>query len=204
VVEKTTDVPRGTPEAPVDRVVTVPNALSALRVIGVPVVLWLILHEKDGWALVVLVVSGATDYLDGKIARRYHLVSRVGALLDPVADRLYILAALIGLALREVVPWWLVGVLLAREAFMAVVLAMMRRRGMAPPTVHLLGKAATFNLLYAFPLLLIGQGDSRLAQVGQAIGWGFVGWGTALYWVAGIGYASEASRRFRAGSVGTA
>jgi cardiolipin synthase (CMP-forming) len=179
----------------------VPNALSLLRIVGVPVFLWLILHERDGWALAVLTVSGATDYLDGKIARRYHLVSQIGALLDPVADRLYVVAALIGLALREVVPWWLVGVLLAREVFMSIVLVMMRHRGMGTPAVHLLGKAATFNLLYAFPLLLIGEGDSRLASVGQAIGWGFVWWGTVLYWVAGVGYASQAVRRPRARTV---
>jgi cardiolipin synthase (CMP-forming) len=198
VAEKTSEVAvRGTVQAPVDRVVTVPNALSALRILGVPVFLWLILRGNDGWALAVLVLSGATDYLDGKIARRYHLVSRIGALLDPVADRLYILAALIGLAARQILPWWLVGILLGREVFMSVVLLVMRRRGAGPPPVHLLGKAATFNLLYAFPLLLVGAGDSGVAEVSLIVGWGFVWWGTALYWVAGVIYASQAARLFR-------
>ncbi len=198
MAEKTSEVAvRGTVQAPVDRVLTVPNALSALRILGVPVFLWLILRADDGWALAVLVLSGATDYLDGKIARRYHLVSRIGALLDPVADRLYILAALIGLAARQILPWWLVGILLGREVFMSVVLLVMRQRGIGPPPVHLLGKAATFNLLYAFPLLLVGAGDSGVAEVSLIVGWGFVWWGTALYWVAGGIYAGQAGRLLR-------
>ena len=112
----------GAPEQHVsDRVLTVPNALSAARLLGVPVFLWAILTERDGLALVLLFLAGLTDYLDGKIARKYDLVSRVGQLLDPVADRLYIVSTLLGLAWREIIPWWLVGVLFARELFMGVV-----------------------------------------------------------------------------------
>ena len=107
----------GAPEQHVsDRVLTVPNALSAARLLGVPVFLWAILTERDGLALVLLFLAGLTDYLDGKIARKYDLVSRVGQLLDPVADRLYIVSTLLGLAWREIIPWWLVAVLFAREA----------------------------------------------------------------------------------------
>ncbi|GAA4354439.1 CDP-alcohol phosphatidyltransferase family protein [Angustibacter luteus] len=177
-----------------DRVLTVPNALSALRLVGVPVFLWLILSEQDGWALLVLMLSGVTDYLDGKIARRFGLVSKVGALLDPLADRLYILTTLLGLAWREIIPWWLVALLLGRELFMALVLLWSRSRGHATLPVHFVGKAATFNLLYAFPLLLLGDGDSGWAEAARAIGWGFAWWGTALYWVAGVLYAVQASR----------
>ena len=112
----------GAPEQHVsDRVLTVPNALSAARLLGVPVFLWAILTERDGLALVLLFLAGLTDYLDGKIARQYDLVSRVGQLLDPVADRLYIVSTLLGLAWREIIPWWLVAVLFAREVFMGVV-----------------------------------------------------------------------------------
>ena len=88
-----------------NRVLTVPNALSALRLVGVPVFLWAILSERDGLAIVLLMASGLTDYLDGKIARTYGLVSRVGQLLDPIADRLYIVSTLIGLAWRDIIPW---------------------------------------------------------------------------------------------------
>lgn len=173
------------------RVLTLPNVLSALRLVGVPVFLWAILTERDALAIVLLVVSGLSDYLDGKIARRYGLVSRVGQLLDPVADRLYIVSTLLGLAWREIIPWWLVGVLFAREVFMAVVVLIAKRHGWIGLPVHFAGKAATFNLLYAFPLLLLGEGDGVWARVAEPVGWGFVIWGTALYWVAGILYALQ-------------
>ena len=180
-----------------DRVLTVPNALSALRLVGVPVFVWLILARHDGWAIALLMVSGFTDYLDGKIARRYGLESKVGAMLDPLADRLYILTTLLGLAYRDVIPWWLVILLLAREAFIAALLPVLRRHGYGPLPVHFVGKAATFNLLYAFPLLLLGDGDGTLASVARPVGWGFVWWGTALYWVAGIMYAVQTARLVR-------
>ncbi len=180
-----------------DRVLTVPNALSALRLVGVPVFVWLILDERDGWAVLLLMASGVTDYLDGKIARRFGLESRVGALLDPLADRLYILTTLLGLGWRQIVPWWLVVVLLGREVFIAALLPLLRRHGYGPLPVHFVGKAATFNLLYAFPLLLLGDGDGTLAAVARPVGWGFVWWGTGLYWVAGVMYAVQTVRLTR-------
>ena len=174
-----------------DRVLTIPNALSSLRLVGVPIFLWAILAHHDGLALVLLMASGITDYLDGKIARHYGLVSRLGQLLDPIADRLYIVSTLIGLAVRDVIPWWLVIVLFAREAWMGVVQLIARRHGLTALPVHFVGKAATFNLLYAFPLLLLGDGDGTLASIARPIGWGFAWWGTALYWVAGVLYAVQ-------------
>jgi cardiolipin synthase len=181
-----------TEQAPSDRVLTVPNALSALRLVGVPVFLWLVLARHDGWALLVLMASGISDYLDGKIARRYGLVSRVGTLLDPLADRLYIATTLFGLAWREIIPWWLVGVLVGREVLLAMMLLVLRRNGCGPLPVHFVGKAATFNLLYAFPLLLLGDGTSTFARVAQPIGWAFAWWGTVLYWFAAALYVVQA------------
>jgi cardiolipin synthase (CMP-forming) len=180
-----------------DRVLTVPNALSALRLVGVPFFLWLILAHHDGWALVLLMVSGFTDYLDGKIARAFGLISPLGKLLDPAADRLYILATLLGLAWRHVVPWWLVVVLLGREVFIAALLPALKSRGYTALPVHFLGKAATFCLLYAFPLLLLGQFSGRVGDVAQPIGWAFTWWGTALYWAAGILYAVQTRQVLR-------
>lgn len=172
-----------------NQVFTLPNALSALRLIGVPVFLWAILTRRDGLALILLTASGITDYLDGKIARHYGLESRIGQLLDPVADRLYIVSTLLGLAWRDIIPWWLVAVLFAREIFMGVVVIVAQRHGWTGLPVHFVGKAATFNLLYAFPLLLIADGTGTFAQVARPIGWAFAWWGTVLYWVAGILYA---------------
>ena len=182
---------RGTDSAPVDRVLTLPNALSTLRLLGVPAFIWAIATQHDAIALVILMASGITDYLDGKIARHYGLVSRVGQLLDPIADRLYIVTTLVGLAWRDIIPWWLVAVLFAREAFMAVVVLIAKRYGWIGLPVHFIGKAATFNLLYSFPALLMADGDGWLASFARPVGWGFAWWGTVLYWVAGIMYAVQ-------------
>jgi cardiolipin synthase len=181
-----------------DQVVTLPNVLSFLRLVGVPVFLWLILTGQDGWALVVLTASGISDYLDGKIARHYGLVSRIGQLLDPLADRLYIVSTLFGLAWRGVIPWWLVGILVAREVFGAALLLAVRRYGYVGLPVHFVGKAATFNLLYAFPFLLLAQISTTLATVALPVGWAFLWWGTGLYWLAGILYAVQVRDLVRA------
>jgi cardiolipin synthase len=181
-----------------DRVLTLPNVLSSLRLVGVPVFLWAIVTRHDALALATLMVSGVSDYLDGKIARRFGLVSRVGQLLDPLADRLYIATTLLGLAWRGVIPWWLVVVLVGREALLALVLWWIRRYGQVGLPVHFVGKAATFNLLYAFPLLLLGQGDSSFAQWALPIGWAFAWWGVVLYWVAGVMYVVQARQIARA------
>jgi len=175
----------------VDRVLTVPNALSVLRLIGVPVFLWAVLGGRTALAIVLLAASGITDYLDGKIARRFGLVSRVGELLDPIADRLYIASTLLGLAWRDIIPWWLVVVLFAREAFMAVVVIIAKRYGHTGLPVHYVGKAATFNLLYAFPILLLADIGGTTRDIALPIGWGFAWWGTALYWVAAAFYAVQ-------------
>jgi len=182
-------------EVQTDRVLTVPNLLSALRLLGVPLFLWLILvPQADGWAILLLAVSGFTDWLDGYLARRWNQISRVGQLLDPVADRLYILATLVGLLMRGIVPWWFVVILLSRDVLMAVVLWVLKRRDVVGLPVHFLGKAATFNLLYAFPLLLIGDGSTWWAEAAKIFGWAFAVWGTALYWWAAVLYIGQARR----------
>jgi cardiolipin synthase (CMP-forming) len=188
------------PSLPVvsNQVLTLPNVLSFLRLVCVPVFLWLILTGQDGWALVVLTASGISDYLDGKIARHYGLVSRIGQLLDPLADRLYIVSTLFGLAYRSIIPWWLVGILVAREVFGTALLLVVRRYGYVGLPVNFIGKAATFNLLYAFPFLLLAQISTTLATVALAVGWAFLWWGTGLYWLAGALYAVQVRDLVRA------
>ncbi|MBA2768125.1 MAG: CDP-alcohol phosphatidyltransferase family protein [Sporichthyaceae bacterium] len=177
-----------------DRVVTLPNALSTLRLAGVPLFLWLVLTERDALAIAVLMVSGTTDWLDGKIARAWNQMSRLGALLDPAADRLYILATLVGLTVRGVVPLWLTAALIGRDLVLAGFLPVLRRYGYGPLPVHFLGKAATFNLLAGFPLLLLGEGDSLVSRVAHAFGWAFAIWGTSLYLWAGVLYVVQVQR----------
>ncbi|MDP9116790.1 MAG: CDP-alcohol phosphatidyltransferase family protein [Actinomycetota bacterium] len=189
---------RETPTNSEDRIATVPNALSVVRLLGVPVFLWLLLGpHQDGWALGVLMASGFTDWADGVLARRLNQISRFGAMLDPLADRLYILATLIGLVLRHVIPLWLALVIVGRDVILAGVLALLRRHGYGPPAVHYLGKAATFCLLYAFPLLLIGKYHGVVADVARPMAWAFTIWGTGLYLYAGAVYLIQAVHLLR-------
>jgi cardiolipin synthase len=189
---------------PSDRVWTVPNALSALRLLGVPLFLWLALGPKaDGWAVVVLAVGGFTDYLDGKIARRFNLTSRLGALLDPAADRLYVLATLVALTVRGIVPVWLSGSIVGRDLILAVGLLALRRHGHPPPEVTWLGKAATLNLLYAFPLLLLSIGADTFDHLVRPLAWSFTVWGTWLYLWSGWSYLLEERRLIAAGPPAT-
>jgi cardiolipin synthase len=186
------------PAEPANRVWTVPNALSLLRLAGVPVFLWLLLGpHADGWALAILFLSGFTDWADGVLARKLNQASRIGALLDPAADRLYILATLLGLVLRHVIPLWLAIVIVGRDVVLAACLPLLRRAGYAPPEVHYLGKAATFCLLYAFPFLLLGTYHGTAAEVAKPIAWGFTIWGTALYLFAGGIYLRQVGRLLR-------
>ncbi|HEY2175111.1 MAG TPA: CDP-alcohol phosphatidyltransferase family protein [Mycobacteriales bacterium] len=177
-------------DPPIDRVWTIPNALSIARLLGVPLFLWLLLGpHADIAALVVLALSGISDYLDGKIARALGQTSQLGVLLDPAADRLYVLATLVAFAVRGLIPWWLVAILVGRDLILGLCLPVLRRHGYGPLQVHYLGKAATFNLLYAFPFLLLAEiVGGTAAQVIQPIAWAFTIWGTALYLWAGALY----------------
>jgi len=187
-----------TPPAVSGRLLTLPNLLSLVRLAGVPLFLWLVLVPKqDGWALAVLMVSGVTDYLDGKLARRWNQITRLGQLLDPLADRLYILAVLVGLTLREIVPLWLTVLLVARDLLLIGCYPPLRRHGYGVLPVNYLGKAATFNLLYAFPLLLLGEGTGSVATLAEIFGWAFAIWGTGLYWWAGLLYVVQARQLVR-------
>ena len=184
------------------RVLTVPNVLSFIRLAMVPVFLVLILRGQDALALLVLVVSSLTDYLDGFIARTFRQISRLGQLLDPAADRLFIFAALIGLAVREVIPWWLFIVIVARDATLLILGVVLANHGYGPLPVHHLGKVATFCLFYALPILMLGQAFPEVALVAIPVGWAFALWGAFLYWWAGVIYLVETGRLVRASGAG--
>jgi cardiolipin synthase len=179
-----------------EQIFTIPNVISFLRLLGVPVFLWLVLGVRtqtgDWWAVGLLLAAGASDWLDGKVARALGQTSRLGQLLDPAADRLYIVATIIALAVRAIIPWWLVGLLALREVVLAVVLAILRRHGWGPLQVSFAGKAATLCLLYAFPLLFLGSHTASYAEVTRIIGWSFAIWGSALYWWAAGLYVAQA------------
>ncbi|WP_422769556.1 CDP-alcohol phosphatidyltransferase family protein [Plantactinospora sp. WMMC1484] len=181
------------------RIFTVPNLISFVRLLGVPLFLYLLLvAEQEVAAVVVLAVGSLSDWVDGFVARRLGQVSRLGELLDPVADRLYILATLVALTVRDVVPWQFAIALLARDVLMTANLAVLRSYGYRPPPVHYLGKTATFVLLAAFPVLLLAATVPGASAVAGAIGWGLALWGLGLYWLAGGLYLIQTARLIRA------
>jgi cardiolipin synthase (CMP-forming) len=179
-----------------DRIVTWPNVLSAARLAGVPVFLWLVLGLRSATGDIIaaglLGAAGISDWLDGKLARMLNQQSRLGQLLDPAADRLYIAVTIIALAVRGIIPWWLFGAIAGRELLVALALVFLRSRtDYGSLQVSFVGKAATLCLMYAFPLLFLGAHGGITAEVVRVIGWSFAGWGVALYWWAALLYLTE-------------
>lgn len=175
-----------------DRVVTVPNVLTGIRLALIPVVVYLLLVvHADAWAAAIVALSGGSDWADGKIARLLNQSSKLGELLDPAVDRLYMIAVPITFGLRGIVPWWIIGVLLARDALLAASLPVLRSRGLSALPVTYLGKAATFSLMSAFPLILLGQWEASWSRVMLACGWAFLIWGIAMYLWAFVLYAVQ-------------
>lgn len=181
-----------------------PNVLSFARLAMVPVFLVLILNGHDGFALLVLVISSVTDFLDGYIARTFKQTSRLGQLLDPAADRLFIFAALIGLTVRGVIPWWLLAVIVGRDALLLALGIVSANFGYGPLPVHHLGKVATACLFYALPLLMLGQAFPGAEWFTDPLGWAFALWGAFLYWWAGVIYFTETVRLVRIPRIVTA
>ena len=180
-----------------DRIVTWPNALSAARLAGVPVFLWLVLGPRNATADIIaaalLGFAGFSDWLDGKLARMLNQTSRLGQLLDPLADRMYILVTIIALAVRGIIPWWLFALIALRELCVSAGLfgVLRRRTDYQALEVSFVGKAATLCLMYAFPLLFLGAHGGTVSEVVRIFGWAFAIWGVALYWWAAILYLTQ-------------
>jgi len=170
-----------------------------MRAFGIPVFLYFVLvKEEMGWAVLTLVIAGATDYFDGKVARALKQESRFGELMDPAVDRLYIATVLIAMYVTEALPIWVLVLIVARDIVLGLLLLLMKSRGLPPFTVTYLGKAATFNLLYALPLLLLADSSTGWVRDASFIfGWGFAGWGIALYLWTGVSYAGSGLRQLK-------
>jgi cardiolipin synthase (CMP-forming) len=179
------------------RIWTIPNLLSMLRLALVPPFLVLIVVGDYVAALIVLVVASFTDMLDGYLARRLRQVTRLGQLLDPAADRLYIFAALVGLAANDLVPWWIVVVIVGRDVFLLVLGVVLANHGYGPLPVHQLGKVATFALFFGVPVIMLGLAFPAVQPISEPVGWAITLWGAFLYWWAGVIYAIETARVIR-------
>ncbi len=175
-----------------DRLLTVPNVLSGIRLVLIPVFVYLLLvAHANAWAVAVLMFSGASDWADGKIARLLNQSSKLGELLDPAVDRLYMVTVPIVLGVRGIIPWWIIAVLLARDVLLAAELPLLRTRGFTALPVLYVGKAATFSLMSAFPLILLGQWDALWSRVVLACGWAFLLWGLYMYLWSFVLYAVQ-------------
>jgi cardiolipin synthase len=179
------------------RIVTIPNILSLLRLLLIPVFLVLLVFQHFGWALLLIAVSAITDFVDGYVARHFNQVSRLGQLLDPAVDRLFILSTLLGLAWVDVLPWWLVGVIIARDVLLLVLGVVLANHRFGPLPVHHLGKMGTFAILFAMPVLLAAAAFPEVAAVALPLGWAAAIWGVFLYWWAGVAYILQAVRMIR-------
>mgnify|MGYP000553006074 FL=1 len=179
---------------------TVPNLLSMLRLALVPVFLMLLLNEKYLSAIVILALSSLTDYLDGYFARKYNQVTRLGQLLDPAADRLYIFSTLVGLSITGIIPVWLALVIIGRDVVLAIAYPILATYGYGPLPVHYLGKTGTFALLYAFPLLLMAYIWHPIAFILEPLAWAFALWGVGLYWWGAFVYLRQLSEIVKKGA----
>jgi cardiolipin synthase len=179
------------------RIVTIPNILSLLRLLLIPVFLVLLVFGHFAWALLLIAVSAITDFVDGYVARHFNQVSRLGQLLDPAVDRLFILSTLLGLAFVDVLPWWLVAVIIARDALLLILGVVLANHRFGPLPVHHLGKMGTFAILFAMPVLLAAAAFPDVAAVALPLGWAAAIWGVFLYWWAGVAYILQAARMIR-------
>ena len=179
------------------RIVTIPNILSLIRLLLIPVFFVLLLTGHLAWALLLIAVSAVTDFVDGYVARHFNQITRLGQLLDPAADRLFILTTLIGLGLVGVLPWWFIAVIVARDVLLLVLGVVLANHRFGPLPVHHLGKMGTFAILFTMPVLLLAAAFPQTAWLALPVGWAAGIWGVFLYWWAGVAYALQAARMIR-------
>lgn len=179
------------------RIVTIPNVLSLIRLLLIPVFFVLLLTGRLGWALLLIAVSAVTDFVDGYVARHFNQVTRLGQLLDPAADRLFILTTLVGLGVVGVLPWWFIAVIVARDVLLLALGVVLANHRFGPLPVHHLGKMGTFAILFTMPVLLLAAAFPETAWIALPLGWAAGIWGVFLYWWAGVAYALQAARMIR-------
>jgi cardiolipin synthase (CMP-forming) len=179
-------------------ILTAPNVITFTRLLLMPVCAWLLVDGRWAAGLWLTAVVGSTDWVDGWLARRTGSVSRLGQLMDPLADRLLIASVTIALVIRGVVPLPAVLLLVGRDLVLLIGFPLLARRGVRPPDVVWVGKAATFVLLFALPTLVVGETGLGLAPTARALGLALLWFGVVLYYVAGAIYVRMALQGLRA------
>lgn len=190
--------PEAAPEGPgTDRLLTVPNVISLGRLASVPLFVWLFVSGRENLAVALYAVGALTDFFDGYIARRTNSVSELGKLLDPLADRIFIVALAVALVARQVLPLWLAVAIIARDLLLVSLFPLLDRRGIERIRVNLVGKSATAALLFGLTWLAISETGFFLADIGDEIGMTMTALGALLYWIATFMYAQQARVRLR-------
>jgi cardiolipin synthase len=189
------------PEDPgLDRIVTVPNAITLVRLACIPLFVWLLFGaDRQIAAALLLGALGATDWVDGFVARRYHQVSTLGKVLDPVADRVLVATAVITITIHGAVPVWFGAATLAREVVVSMAVLLLASLGAKRIDVLWVGKAGTFALMFSYPAFLLGDGDARWQRPFLVLAWvtGIIG--LTLAWVAAGTYLPVARKALAAG-----
>lgn len=176
-----------------NRVLTVPNLISFLRICSIPYLAWLITKNHMILALIVLAISAFSDCIDGYIARRWNQVSKLGQILDPIADRLLIIFSTVALAIAKIIPWWALVLVVLRDVIMAALVVLLAQHDYGPLPVNFVGKAGTALIMLAIVSLMIVYAvntESMFVLYAAAIACGV--WGVVLYWYAGLLYYRQA------------
>ncbi len=192
----------GAPEGPQHvstRILTVPNVISVLRIAALPLIYRALVGDAPVTALVLFAAFAATDWLDGYLARKLDQVSKLGQLLDPIADRAFFLVAGVGVIVAEILPWWAIGLVIVRDiAILVAGLALLRSGAGAPAVTHL-GKAATFGLMVSITVLLAagaaGGGFGEPVEWIRTTGLVLFGISVVAYWLAAVDYARQVMPR---------
>lgn len=178
-----------------DRIWTVPNVVTMVRLACIPLYVWLLFGaDRQTRAAALLAALGATDWIDGYVARRFHQVSTLGKVLDPVADRILVVTAVVTIMVQGAVPVWFGVVTLLREVVVSGAVMLLASLGAARIDVLWVGKAGTFALMTAYPLFLVSHGPATWQTVLHVVAWiiGLVG--LALAWVAAASYIAPARK----------
>ena len=197
--------PAGGGSAGTDRILTVPNGVTAVRLACIPLYVWVLFgaHHQTA-AAIVLGVLGATDWVDGTVARRFNQVSTLGKILDPIADRCLVATAVITITIAGAVPAWFAAATLAREALVSVAVLVLASLGASRIDVLWVGKAGTFALMFAYPAFLLGHGSAGWQDGIRVAAWVTGSIGLALAWIAAATYVPVARRALRDGRSGRA
>ncbi|WP_420796436.1 CDP-alcohol phosphatidyltransferase family protein [Bifidobacterium magnum] len=174
-------------------VFTVPNVISMFRILSIPIIAYLVVKHMMIASLVLLAVSAASDGLDGLVARKFNQVSKLGQILDPIADRLLIFCSVLALCVGRVIPWWMLVFVALRDVTMGVLILVLAQHDYGPLPVHFVGKAGTAVLMVAIVSLMVAEINPALPPLHMlhlfAIACAV--WGIALYWLAGIIYLRQ-------------